>query len=938
MMRAGMIRFAAVLAVAAACAAALAAQPAKKVEMDNGLLKVSYDRGTRLWSLSEFASNDWQPVIAGATSVLRFREADSLAFHLMNGDPTAKLAAVDDSIGKGRVLELRVADGRADWSVAVTLYDERKLVLVASSLRNMSGAEWKTREFRLLDLHGAAHVQYATDSVLMHVNGYQSWSGCRTAVLDSSEVLTSHWSALFYEPLAWRSLLFGFLTNTHAANAIRSEGFDRAAGEQHLSAASDIRTVVVPPGGTLECDPLLVSFDASPNDNLRRIAGYQQKFAPAENKPFTPSGKVPAAMFGLQNVPSGWCSWYYYYDRIGEDSILQNVNAAARRFKKAGLQYIQIDDGFQIAAGDWNTNTRFPHGHRWLVDQIHAKGFMAGLWLAPFAVAEKSTLAKTHRDWLLRDERDSLREFFTNDGWGGRIYGLDPSIPAVQLWLENLFYTVTAKWGYDYVKIDFLYFASEGAKYRQNVSSAQAYQMGLRAIRKGAGPDKFILGCGAPIGSSIGFVDGMRIGTDVAATWDGVMPGARAAAERFFYHNAAWYNDPDCLLVRDPLSLDQARAWAAAVALSGQMNLLSDKLAALPEDRIDLLARTLPTYGISADPVDLVAAPRSDGLSLLGPGGAALRLPRVWKFAPGDSAARKDPSFDDASWGDMPVPSAWEREGYPGLDSMAWYRVTFDVPADWPAGPATLALGRIDDCDEAYLNGAPIGATGSFPPAYATAWTAFRRYAVPGELLRRGAPNTLALRVFDGGGDGGLTSAEEMSIPAVWNLPIVKPFGKWNAVGVFNWSKEEHPFVLSPERLGLSARKRYVAYEYWSDRYLGEIAAAPALTLAPSSCRLLAVHETSDEPFILSTSRHLTQGAVDVADARWNGAKRTLAVSCDKLLPGSYAVILYVPPGMRLDAVRAPVRHSVVPMGETAVKVLFEGLVNDKLAWQAVFQ
>lgn len=919
-------------------AAALSAQPPRKVEMDNGLLKVSFDRGTKLWSLFEFEANDWQPVIVGATSVLRFREADSLVFHLMSGDPAAKITTVDDSIGKGRKLELRAADGKAEWTVGIHLYNERKLLLVSGAVRNTSGEAWKTRELRLVDLHGAAHIQYATDTVLMHVNGYQSWSACRTATLDSARVLTSYWSTVFYEPRAWKSLLLGFLTNTRATNAIRSDDFDRTTAAQHLATTADIRTVTVAPNALLESDPLLVSFDSSPLDNLRRMAGYQQKFAPFMNKPFSPSGRTPAAAFGNQNVPSGWCSWYYYYERIGEDSILQNVAAAARHLRKAGLQYIQIDDGFQVAAGDWNTNARFPHGHRWLVDRIHAKGFLAGLWVAPFAVAETSPVAKAHPDWLLRDERDSLKVFFTNDGWGGRIFSLDPSIPAVQMWLENLFYTITAKWGYDYVKIDFLYFAAEGGAYRQPVSSAQAYQMGLRAIRKGVGPDKFILGCGAPLGSSAGFVDGMRIGTDVYAAWDGVTPGAHAAAERFFYHNATWYNDPDCLLVREPLTLDQARAWAAAVALSGEMNLLSDKLADLPRERMDLLASTLPTYGVAADPVDLVTAPKEEGLSLVSPGGAALGLPPVWKFSPGDSAAWKEPTFDDRAWSDMPLPSAWEQQGYPGLDSMGWYRVTFTVPADWPAGAAALVLGKIDDCDEAYLNGAPVGKTGTFPPGYATAWTTFRRYVVPGELLRRGADNTLAIRVFDGGGGGGLYSAEELALPAVWNLPIAKPFGKWNAIGLFNWSKEERLFSVTPDRLGLSPRKTYVAYEFWSDRYLGDLADIAALTLAPTSCQLLAVHEAGSEPFVLSTSRHLTQGAVDLADARWNAAKRTLAVSCDKLLPGSYAVVLYVPPGMALASVRASVRHTVVPMGGSAVKVLFEGIRNDKLAWQAVFQ
>lgn len=917
-----------------------AAQIPKRVEVDNGLLKVSFDRGTKLWSMFELESNEWQPVIAGATSVFRFRDgSDSLAFHLLPGDPAAKVLAIDDSIGKGRRLDLRASDGISEWTIGVQLYNERKLALLTAAVKNVSGAQWRTAEFRLIDLRGAAHLQHATDTVLMHVNGYQSWSACDVARLGPSSARTSYWSTLFYEPQAWRSLLFGFVTNSRATNAIRSEGFVPSDGTQHLSTSSDLRTVTVAPGGTFTSDPLMISFDQLPLDNLKRFAGYQQKFAPAQNKPFSPAGRVPAAQFGAQNVPTGWCSWYYYYQHISEDSILQNINAAARHLKKAGLQYIQIDDGFQIAAGDWNTNARFPHGHRWLVDQIHKKGFLAGLWIAPFAVAESSSVVKKHPEWLLRDERDSLKEFFANDWWGGRIYSLDPTIPAVQLWLENLFYTITAKWGYDYVKIDFLYFAAEGGRYHLPVSSTQAYQAGLRAIRKGVGPDKFILGCGAPIGSSIGYVDGMRIGQDVSAAWDGVTPGVQAAAQRFSYHNAAWYNDPDCLLVREPLTLDQARSWAAVVALSGQMNLLSDKLPALPQDRLDLLAATIPSYGISADPVDLFEPAAETGLSLAAAGrSAALSLPAAWKFSPGDDPGRKDPAYDDAAWSEMPVPSHWEEEGFPGLDSVAWYRVRFSVPADWPAGAAALVLGRIDDCDEAYVNGTLVGSTGTFPPEYDSQWRSFRTYAVPEDLLRRGAENTLAIRVFDGGGPGGLYSTREIALPSVWNLRIEKKFARWNAVGVFNWTQEERRVALSVDRLGLTPRKTYVAYDFWNDRYLGELGTGLSVAVAPTSCTLLAVHETSETPFVLTTSRHLTQGAVDLADVTWNAKKTTLSVSSDLLLPGDYSVVVYVPPGMELASVRAPVRHAETPLGPSAVRVTFSGLRNDKLAWQAVFR
>ena len=82
--------------------------------------------------------------------------------------------------------------------------------------------------------------------------------------------------------------------------------------------------------------------------------------------------------------------------------------------------------------------------------------------------------------------------------------------------------------------------------------------------------------------NAVGAVNCMRIGTDVDASWDGIQAPARATGLRSFYQSGAWFNDPDCLVVRPPLSLDEARVWTAIVALSGGMALLSDDLPRLP--------------------------------------------------------------------------------------------------------------------------------------------------------------------------------------------------------------------------------------------------------------------------------------------------------------------------------------------------------------------
>src|SRR5207237_9195694 len=143
-------------------------------------------------------------------------------------------------------------------------------------------------------------------------------------------------------------------------------------------------------------------------------------------------------------------------------------------------------------------------------------------------------------------------------------------------------------------------------------------------------------------------------------------------------------------------------------------------------------------------------------------------------------------------------------------------------------------------------------------------------------------------------------------LPSVWNLPVKKEYEQWNVIGVYNWSKEEMSASLTPLQLGLSARKSYVVYELWSEKFLGDLRKELVLNFSPTSSQILSVHQKQDHPFILSTSRHITQGAVDILDERWDAKSLTLAITSDNLVDGEYAVTVYVPPGHFITQVIAP--------------------------------
>jgi len=311
--------------------------------------------------------------------------------------------------------------------------------------------------------------------------------------------------------------------------------------------------------------------------------------------------------------PVGWCSWYDYYTRVSEADVDANLRALAPLREALGVTLFQVDDGYQADLGDWLVpRATFPSGVKAVAERIRQAGFTPGLWLAPFVARPTSEVAKAHPDWFLTTPSGRRRSAGYNPWWGGAFHALDLTHPGVRQWLRETIGTLVHDWGLAFLKIDFVYAAMlDGRRHDPSRSTYQTYRDAVTLIREVAGDRTAILGCGAPLVPSVGLVDLMRVGPDVAEYWrrplvdwlTGVesTPGARQSLKnvlaRHALHGRLWQNDPDCLLVRarnSKLSLTEVRTLASVVGLSGGMRMISDDLSRLEPDRLDLLKKVLP--------------------------------------------------------------------------------------------------------------------------------------------------------------------------------------------------------------------------------------------------------------------------------------------------------------------------------------------------------
>jgi sialate O-acetylesterase len=129
-----------------------------------------------------------------------------------------------------------------------------------------------------------------------------------------------------------------------------------------------------------------------------------------------------------------------------------------------------------------------------------------------------------------------------------------------------------------------------------------------------------------------------------------------------------------------------------------------------------------------------------------------------------------DPTLVDADWPTMIVPAYWEPNGYPGLDGVAWYRLSFALSESEARAGVTLSMAAIDDDDITWVNGVEIGRTEGYNKA--------RLYTVPSSALHAGI-NLLAVRVTDSGDSGGINGAVKLisggtsrSLAGTWRFRV----------------------------------------------------------------------------------------------------------------------------------------------------------------------
>ena len=160
-------------------------------------------------------------------------------------------------------------------------------------------------------------------------------------------------------------------------------------------------------------------------------------------------------------------------------------------------------------------------------------------------------------------------------------------------------------------------------------------------------------------------------------------------------------------------------------------------------------------------------------------------------------------------------------------------------------------------------------------------------------------------------------------------------------VGLFNWSEKEPDAVeCDAARLGLKPDATHVAFDYWENRFVEPFRGALKQTLPGATCRVLAVRPAADHPQLLSTSRHITQGLIDVIEETWDPAARTLSGKSRVVGGDPYELRIALPAAGTWKAARAAADAGTIQVGAAepqGVRATIDSPESKEIRWTVQF-
>ena len=175
-------------------------------------------------------------------------------------------------------------------------------------------------------------------------------------------------------------------------------------------------------------------------------------------------------------------------------------------------------------------------------------------------------------------------------------------------------------------------------------------------------------------------------------------------------------------------------------------------------------------------------------------------------------------------------------------------------------------------------------------------------------------------------------------LPNIYIRKICRSWNEWYLVGAFNLDdKNSQDVALDLSDLKWDWKNGYLLFDFWEEKFLGKYSEQPTLNVPPYGCRVLAVHQDTGNPQVISSSRHITQGGVDLEDVSWDKDRKILRGVSNGYPMQNYAVWVYVPPKFKYEKITANIPVEVKKLDANVLRLTFNVSSPEPIKWALQF-
>ena len=196
---------------------------------------------------------------------------------------------------------------------------------------------------------------------------------------------------------------------------------------------------------------------------------------------------------------------------------------------------------------------------------------------------------------------------------------------------------------------------------------------------------------------------------------------------------------------------------------------------------------------------------------------------------------------------------------------------------------------------------------------------------------------------------GQLYSCRRRPVPW-WLQEIDRPFDHWSVLARIQWGQKEkdkhvYHFQGVPQQevrfadLGLSADREYLVFEFWNQEFLGQFRGsfvAPAMD-ANTGMDVFAIREARSHPWVISTTRHISQGGVSLLDERWDDDRNVLSGKSAVVVDDPYVMTVHLPDGYRLTDATMDEAEAVIENRKEIATVRIVPVTTKTVRWKMKF-